>query len=137
MTATELLPLHVDVTVRGWVPRRMIREATERIARLQQVTDGPILHARVVLSQERNPRLELPARAEGELIFAGRPIRAHAAAPTMRAAVDELAERLQSQLRHHLERLITRKRRAAIASGEWRHGAWTPPRSASSSRASG
>lgn len=135
MTATGLGPgspeprLHVDVTARGDVPPELARRAAERVAELERVTTGPLLHARVVLTEEPNPRIELPARAEGQLLLAGHPVRACVAAPAMRAAVDQLAERLHDQLRRHVERLTTQHRvPAAAAPGEWRHGAWTPPR---------
>ena len=122
-------PLHVDVTVRGRVATELAERAAERVGRLQRLTTGPLLHARVVLTQERNPRIELPARAEGEVLLAGHPIRARVAAPAMRAAVDRLGERLHDQLRRLIERLTTEHRVPATAPpGEWHHGAWSPPR---------
>jgi ribosome-associated translation inhibitor RaiA len=131
-------PLHVDVTVRGRVATELAGLAARRVGELQRVTTGPLLHARVVLTQERNPRIELPARAEGELLFAGRPIRARAAAPAMRAAIDALAQRLHDQLRRHVEQIITDKRQpATVPSGQWRHRAWTPPRPPHSWRPAG
>ena len=121
--------MHVDVALRGAVPRELAEEAAARISQLEHVTTGPLLHARVVLTQEANRRIELPARAEGELSLAGHEIRARVAAPAMRAAIDALAERLQAQLRRRIDRLVTRHHHPATASpGAWRHGAWTPPR---------
>jgi ribosomal subunit interface protein len=119
----SLCPMNVDVTSRGKVSEHAKQAAHAKVGRLDRVVKGPVLGARVVLIQEHNPRIELPARAEGEVNLAGRPVRAHAAAPTMDAAVDELAERLQRQLRHTVERMITRQRVAPVSSpGEWRHG---------------
>jgi hypothetical protein len=47
----------------------------------------------------------------------------------MQAAVDDVAERLQRQLRRHVERLVTRERqRAEAPAGEWSHRSWSPPR---------
>ena len=130
--------MHVDVTMRGTIPRELAREAAERVGQLDQVTTGSLLEARVVLTQECNPRIELPARAEGELSFAGRPVRARVAAPAMSAAVDELAHRLHDQLRRHVERLVTHKRvPTTVTAGEWRHGAWTPARPPHSWRPAG
>ena len=121
--------MHVDVALRGAVPRELAHEAAERISQLEHVTNGPLLHARVVLTQEANRRIELPARAEGELSLAGHPIRARVAAPAMRAAIDALAERLQAQLRRRIDRLVTSHHQPPTASpGEWQHGAWMPPR---------
>ena len=121
--------MHVDVALRGAVPRELAHEAAERISQLEHVTTGPLLHARVVLTQEANRSIELPARAEAELSLAGHPIRARVAAPGMRAAIDALAERMQAQLRRRIDRLVTRRHHPPTASpGEWRHGAWMPPR---------
>lgn len=129
MARTQQTPLHVDVTVRGDVSPEVIRRAQERVAALQRVTNGPLLQARVILTQERNPRIEMPARAEGQVLLDGHPVRARVAAPTMRAAVDQLARRLRDQLRREVERLITEHREPPTTEpGEWRHGAWTPPR---------
>ena len=121
--------LHVDVTQRGPVSSELAREAAARIGELEQVTTGPLTHARVVLTQERNPRIERRARAEGQLLLAGHPIRARVAAPTMGAAIDELSQRMREQLRRYVDRLITHNRLPATApTGEWRHGAWLAAR---------
>jgi ribosome-associated translation inhibitor RaiA len=120
--------MHVDVTVRGPVPPSLAEAAREGVAALERFVKGPAMGARVVLTQEHNPRIERPARAEGEIIVAGRPIRARVAAPAMSAAVDGLVDRLTEQLRRHIDRLVTRQRMPATAEpGEWRHGAWSPP----------
>jgi ribosome-associated translation inhibitor RaiA len=121
--------VHVDVTTRGYVADELAVAARDKVAALERIVKGPVLGARVVLTQEANPRLELPARAEGEIVLAGRPIRARVAAPAMAAAVDELARHLHDQLRHHVERLVDRAQVAAtVEPGQWRHAAWTPPR---------
>ncbi len=115
--------MDIEVTARGEVPEHAKQSARAKVGRLDRVVKGPVLGARVVLVQEHNPRIELPARAEGEVNLAGRPVRAQAAAPTMDAAIDELAERLQRQLRHTVERMITRQRVPPTSPpGEWRHG---------------
>jgi ribosome-associated translation inhibitor RaiA len=121
--------MHVDVTSRGEVSDTVLAEAREKIGALDRVVKGPVLGAHVVLRQERNPRLSKPARAEGEIDLAGRPVRGRVAASTMPEAVDALAEHLQRRLRRYVERLQDGNRRpAAAAPGEWFHGAWTPPR---------
>jgi ribosome-associated translation inhibitor RaiA len=130
--------MHVDVTVRGPVPQALADRARAGVAALERFVKGPTMAAHVVLTQEHNPRIARPARAEGEVIVAGRPIRARVAAPAMSAAVDDLVERLAEQLRRHVDRLVTRQRMPATAEpGEWRHGAWAPPRPARSFRPSG
>jgi ribosome-associated translation inhibitor RaiA len=105
--------MHVDITLRGSVPDQVVEKARTEVGALERVVKGPLTGARVVLTQETNPRIGLQARAEGEVLLAGRPVRARVACPTMAAAVDELAERLRDQLRRHVERLITQQRRTA------------------------
>jgi ribosomal subunit interface protein len=101
--------MNVMVTVRGEVPNGVVRRANERINSLERYTHGPLTNARVVLTQERNPRIERGARAEGEILFAGRPLRARAQAKSMRAAVDELSDQLADQLRTYIDRLVDRR----------------------------
>jgi len=121
--------IEVEVTTRGEVSDVARRRARDKIAALARLTKGPVLAARVVLSEERDPRIPEPARAEGEINLQGRPVRAHASAVSMEAAVDQLAERLHQQIRRHVERLITRERESAAAvPGEWRHRTWVHPR---------
>jgi ribosomal subunit interface protein len=105
--------MHVDITLRGSISDQVVDTTREKVGALDRVVKGPLTDARVVLTQEKNPRIELPARAEGEVLLAGRPVRARVACPTMVAAVDELAERLRDQLRRHVERLITQQRSTA------------------------
>ena len=105
--------MHVDITLRGSIPDQVVEKARKEVGALDRVVKGPLTDARIVLTQEKNPRIEFPARAEGEVLLAGRPVRARVVCPTMVAAVDELAERLRDQLRRHVERLITRQRSTA------------------------
>ena len=115
--------MNIEVTARGAVSEAAKDAARTKVGRLDRFVKGPVLGARVVLIQERNPRIELPARAEGEINLAGRPIRARVDAVAMEAAIDELAEHLQRQLRRAVERMITRQRVAPTSpAGEWRHG---------------
>jgi hypothetical protein len=47
----------------------------------------------------------------------------------MEAAVDDVAERLQRQLRRYVDRLVTFEHQPATPpTGEWSHHAWSPPR---------
>lgn len=120
--------IDVQVTGRGSVSKESEVLARDKVGALDQLVKGGILGARVVLIQEANPRLERPARAEGELNLQGTLIRARVAAPAMTSAVDDLAERLQVQLRRHVDRLRTgRRRNSSSPDGEWRHGDWAPP----------
>ena len=95
--------MHVDITLRGSIPDQVVEKARKEVGALDRVVKGPLTDARIVLA----------ARAEGEVLLAGRPVRARVACKTMVAAVDELAERLHDQLRRHVERMITQQRSTA------------------------
>lgn len=122
--------MNIEITSRGDVSDRARHEAREKLAALESFVKGPILGARVVLIQEANPRIAIGARAEAEIDLQGRLIRARTAAPSMAAAVDDVAERLQRHLRRYVDRLATRQREPAEPpAGEWTHRSWSPPRS--------
>lgn len=110
-------PINVEITARGQVSSRLRARAEHRISRLEGFTKGPLLGARVVLTQEANPRIAAPSRAEAEIDLQGRLIRAQAAAPAMDAAVDEMVERLQRQLRRYVDRRASAGRHPAAAPG--------------------
>lgn len=130
--------MNIDVTTRGSVPHDMVELAEEKLSDLETVVNRPLGHVRVVLLQEENPSIALAARAEGEVSLAGKQIRGRVEAQSMGQAVNELAERLRQQLRRHIDRLTTRKRKAAEApDGKWRNGNWIPPRPSQSLRAPG
>lgn len=99
--------MDVTITVRGQVPAPLVEQTRERMTALQRLTDGPLTDARIVLTQKRHRDIDGAALATGEIVFAGRRLRAHASAPWMGAAVDELADRLGRQLRRYVDRLIT------------------------------
>lgn len=123
--------MNVDVTIRGEVAPEAIPYARERIERLQGHASAQVDHANVVLRQEVNPRIEVPARAEGELNLSGPVVRAHVAEATMPAAIDALARHLEQQLHRFVDRRRTAQRRpVSTPDGEWRHGDWSPPRPA-------
>ena len=113
-------PINIEITTRGEVSEHAREQAREKISELEAFAKGPFLGARVVLIQEPNPRIPLPARAEAELDLQGRPVRARAAAPSMEAAVDDVAERLQRQLRRYIDHLVGAEREPATPPpGEW------------------
>ena len=122
-------PINIEVTARGEVSERAREQARRRLVELDRSVPGSILGARVVLIQEPNPRIALPARAEAEVDLKGRLVRARAAAPSMEAAVNEVAERLLRRVRRYVDRLITRKRDTGrTADGEWPHRSRSRPR---------
>lgn len=120
--------MDVQVTARGQVPDHARRAAHEKLAVLERYVEGSLRDARVMLIEEENPRIPQPAHAEAEVLLEGRPVRARATAATMDAAVDEVAERLQRNLRRYVERMVEDQRVPAQSpSGEWRHATWSPP----------
>jgi ribosomal subunit interface protein len=125
----SMSPINIEVTSRGDVSDEAREQARATLGQLERFVKGPILGARVVLIQEPNPRIPMPARAEAEVDLQGRLVRARADGPSITAAVDELAERLKRQLRRYVDRLVTRQREPAAApAGEWSHRSWSPPR---------
>ncbi len=114
--------IQVDVTMRGDVPGEAREHAEEKVGALDRLVDIPILGARVVLAQEANPRIERPARAEGEIDLNGRMIRAKVADLDLVTAVNSLTQRLERQLRSFVDRRTDRARRPAEReAGEWRY----------------
>jgi ribosomal subunit interface protein len=114
--------IEVEVTLRGQVPDGAREHAEEKIGALDRLVEVPVLGARVVLHQEANPRIERPARAEGEIDLNGPVIRASVADIDATGAINQLAQRLERQLRSFVDRRKDRARRPAErAAGEWRH----------------
>lgn len=114
--------MEVKVTARGDVPEEAQELARDEVARLERYVKGPVMGAQVVLTQEENPRIRYPMRAEGAVTIPGRTVRARAAGMSMSAAVDDLAERLQDQLVRFMDRISTTQREPAEAPpGQWRH----------------
>jgi ribosomal subunit interface protein len=113
--------IQVDVTMRGEVPGGARAHAEERIGALDRLVEIPVLGARVVLVQEANPRIERPARAEGEIDLNGPMIRAKVADLDSTSAINSLAQRLERQLRSFVDRRTDRARRPTERqAGEWR-----------------
>ena len=113
--------LDVAVTVKGDVAPTEVDRVRRLVGELDARTHDPVLSAHAVLREERNPRLERPARAEGELDVNGHLVRAGVAAATMTEAVDLLAARLRRELRdfaERRERLARRPHERVV--GEWR-----------------
>lgn len=115
--------MEVDVTVRGEVPEGARELAVEKIGGLERYVNARFLRGHVVLRMEANPRIDRPARAEGEVLLDGRAIRAHVAGYDMTMAVDQLAQRLERQLRSFVERRVgERDRGSSRTPGEYRRG---------------
>ena len=115
--------MEVDITERGEVPEGARALADEKIGGLDRYVNTQFLRGHVVLRMEANPRIERPARAEGEVILDGKMVRAQVASYDMTTAIDQLAQRLERQLRSFVERRVgERDRGSARRPGEYRHG---------------
>jgi hypothetical protein len=121
--------LQVAVVARGDVPRDERAYAQHKIERLTGLVRGPLLFARVELTEHDDPARERPAFAKAELDVNGRMVRAHAAGATMHETIDELDARLRDRLEraaHHEADEHLRLRGHDVQ--PWRHGEHVPPR---------
>jgi ribosome-associated translation inhibitor RaiA len=95
-------PQAVDVVVetKGEVSLAAPDYARAKLLALLERVDGPVLAARVRLTQEPNHAVAKPSLAQATVDLDGRPVHAHVAAATMREAVDLLQHRLRSRIDH-------------------------------------
>lgn len=129
--------MNVDVTTRGPIEPQMIELAQETLADLENSVGRSLGQSRVVLRQEKDG-IPHAARAEGEVSLGGKMIRGHVAADTMPRAIHELADRLQQQIRRHIDRLTSIRRKPAEApEGKWDQDTWVPLRPSQSMLAPG
>lgn len=118
--------MNVDVTTRGPVEPQMVELAEEKVGALDSVVSRTLDQARVVLQQEKDG-IPLSARAEGEVSLNGKMIRGRVEAENMTQAIHDLAERLQHQIRRHVDRLISRRRQPVeTPEGKFDHDTWVP-----------
>ena len=113
----------VEVTLRGHAGSGDGEYARAKVEQALSIAQPDVLHAHVVLEHRPDPAVGRPARAEATVEVRGATVRAHAVAPTMTEAVDELEDRLRRRLVHLRERTRSRHRWTGVASEhEWRHG---------------
>jgi ribosomal subunit interface protein len=103
--------MHVDLTARGDIPAAVRRHAEDKIGTLDRYVGSRARRAHVVLSQERNPRVERPAHAVCEIDLTGPIVRGHVDDLDMGHAIDALAEHMERQLRRFVERRLDAQRR--------------------------
>lgn len=92
-------------------PRDIIPYAREQIRRLFQFSHQPVLGARVRISRHPDPAVADPCVARASLNLNGRSLRAHAAAPTAKQAVDRVRDRLRHRLQHPARTVGSREER--------------------------
>jgi hypothetical protein len=115
--------LPIEVAVRGGRADAARHEAVAMMRRVATHTIGPVLFARVKLSEAADPAVDRPALAQAMLDVNGQPVRAHVAAHTMTEAIDLLERRLRDQLTHRAEHMKALRRfHVTPEPGEWRHG---------------
>lgn len=120
--------MHVDVMTRGPVEPQMVELAQEKIADLEADVGRPLGQSRVVLRQEKEG-IPNAARVEGEVSLSGKIIRGHVEAEDMTKAIHDVAERLLQQIRRHIDRQITLRRKPSeTPEGKWDHDTWVPLR---------
>lgn len=112
--------ISTEVVTRGQVSEAASDYARQKLDGVFRFLDGPILLARIKLTQAANPSIRDAAMAEATVDFDGSLIRAHAAAMTINEAIDQVGHRLQSIIEHRSDR--ERRKADGIASvpGEWR-----------------
>ena len=113
--------LDVDVTTDGQLAGAA-DYARDKIGGLGRLTHEPVLYTRVKLTRHPDPAVERPVIAQANVDVNGRLVRVQVEGVTASEAID----RLQSRLRHRLERIAEHweaRRGKAPAPGphEWRH----------------
>jgi ribosomal subunit interface protein len=104
----------MQVTVKGkntTVPERVRARAERKLAKLQRFDDR-ILSMDVEFSEERNPRVADPHRVEVTLTTKAGFVRAHANAVDPAAAVDQVVDRLERQVKKLKGRRVDRTQHA-------------------------
>lgn len=129
MSTLTFSPADIQVTFRGPISDELHASARREIAKAVEVTKGPVLSARVVVKQETAPHVEVPARAEAEIVLPGRTVRARSVAASPAAAVDDVAERLRDRISGSVDRILSARRiPAEHEPGRWRHANFSPSR---------
>lgn len=112
----------VQAETRGLVPEEMTELARSKVRSALRLTGRPVLYARVTLVMTANPAVERPAVARATLDIDGRMVHVHAAAETMRDAVEHMTDRLRSRLERIARNWETRRGAMPTGTeGEWRH----------------
>jgi ribosomal subunit interface protein len=104
----------MQVTVKGkntTVPEKVRARAEHKLAKLRRFDDR-ILAMDVEFSEERNPRVADPHRVEVTLTTRSGLVRAHANATDPAAAVDQVVDRLERQVKKLKGRRVDRTQHA-------------------------
>ncbi len=133
----ETQTLQVQTHAHGDVPEDAMDLAVMRVRAVLRLAPEPVLFARVKLTKSPDPAVELPAVAQANIDMNGRPVRAQAAAETMRDAIDMLSDKLRIQLERGARHWAGVRGSVPTAPGgpgmpaqpgEWRHQSVPTPR---------
>jgi ribosomal subunit interface protein len=114
LSGERIWELPMQLTVKGkntTVPEKVRTRAERKLAKLQRFDDR-ILAMDVEFSEERNPRVADPHRVEVTLTTRSGVIRAHANAVDPGAAVDQVIDRLERQVKKLKGRRVDRTQHA-------------------------
>lgn len=120
--SVENHPVSVQMVIRGDVSPEDSEYARTKVAEVSGRIGEPVSFARVKLTQAGGSALRRPALAQANMDVAGRPVRVHVAAQTMREAVDLLLGRLHERLTRLNEHWEARRQEMPQPWHEWRHG---------------
>ncbi len=104
----------MQVTVKGRnidVPEKLRAHAEQKLAKVQRFDDR-ILAMEVEFSEERNPRVPEAHKVEVTVTTKSRLVRAQASAADPAAAVDQVIDRLQRQIKKLKDRRVDRTQHA-------------------------
>lgn len=90
--------LDIRFTTSGTVTQQHVQRARTVVERVLAHASEPVLHSRVTLATLADPALPRPALASIRVDLNGRPINAHAAAPTVPEAISLAGDRLRIRL---------------------------------------
>jgi len=122
MKAAQIAQVRVET--HGRVPDGSAELAEAKVSSLLQAAAEPVLSARVTLAVAADPAVTRPAVAQATIDLNGRVVRAQAAGQTMRAAIEQMADRLQGQLGRAARNWAALRGTIPVAEpGEWRHQA--------------
>jgi len=114
--------LQVQTHAHGAVPDEAMDLAVMKARSVLRMAPEPVLFARVKLTMAADPAVDRPAVAQVNVDLNGRPVRAEAAAATMRDAIEVLADKLRIQLERAARNWAKLRGGTPVAEpGEWRH----------------
>ena len=119
---TDTQTLQVQTHAHGAVPEDAMDLAVLRVRAVLRLAAEPVLFARIKLTMAADPAVERPAIAQANVDMNGRPLRAQAAAETMRDAIEMLSDKLRIQLERAARNWAKLRGSQPVSEpGEWRH----------------